>query len=405
MKGVAVICLILCIGAYSAETSKSNLSTGLQMIEAAKSAAENFFGSKKSLGSLLDIIKDVPLEEKDKPKPNVIVNLPDGKIELTIDLSHKETSESVDGDYNMVKFRSAIDQIKEQLVPIVQMQLEFNNSNQDKDVDEKEEALEFNRKVIMFASNLYHSQDTIKRDIVILDTNLEHLKDPSFRICDFYFNGSCKDLEYKIYKEQEASLEEARKNYLLERSKLMWNAADAKKFLTMLSNNFDKLFNYHEKLLYYYNTKQNNREELTSIDEQVLDKLKLIFALRIRIAENIQFILREIDAFAEYKDTFQHIFDSSVEKAEDIQIEEEVTTTEVTHDSGINDEEYFKTKEQQTKDDTIQISIEQSLASGKIKMQDITDTSMADRIISNPLLKSATGDNGLDGQLEGNRII
>jgi len=384
MKGVVFVCLMLCVHLRAAEADEDNRSIGLKMIEAAKSAASNLLGNKKSIKSILDMFRGSAEEPDDKPRPNVVVNSAEGKIELTIDLDKKETSESVDSKYTMDHFKNALAQIKEQLVALVQMQKDFEDSRPKGDEDDRDRALEFNHKVVRFAIGMYPSQDIVKRDIVILETNLAYLKEPSFRVCDFYFDGHYRMLENRIYKEGEPVMDEAKKKYLLERSKLMWNIADAKKFITMMSSNFDGLFSFHQKLMFYYNMKKNNREDLKSIDEDVVDSLEAMFTLRVHIAENLQFILREIDAFEEYKDNFQQIFEDADQKAEAAQLHQSSI-----QDSGINDEEYFKAREKQAKEDTMQISIEENLATGKITMEDITDADMADRIISNPLLGEA----------------
>lgn len=384
MKGMVALCLSICLHAYASVEINETQSLGLKMIEAAKSAAENFVNNKKSIGTLLDIFKDNDIPEDDtKPKPNVVVDSPEGKIELTIDLTHKELNEYVDNDYTMKHFRSAVFDIKERLIPIANMEAYYAVNNQRAHDEDDDYPAEFNKKTYWLTNEMYHSQDPIKRNIVVLETNLAHLKDPDFRMCDFYFKGHYRATENKIYKSTDESLQEFKKEYLLERSEIMWNVADARKFIEALTSNFNGLFNSHHKILLIYNTKSNNRQSLKSIDDDIVEHLEAIFRLRVKIAENLQLILREIDAFEGHKDAFQKIFDDAERKIENIQLQEKVK-----EDQGINAEQYFKTKEKQVKDDSMQLKIEEELAEGTITMEHITDADMADRIITKPLLKS-----------------
>ena len=402
MKGVALLCVILCAQVLAAAADESSKSLGLKMIQAAQSAAKSFMSNKAPIKSVLDFFKKDEID--DKPKPNVVLSSAEGKLEFTIDLSHKEVSTSVDGRYAMPSFRSAMDSIKNQLVPIAQMELELHAEHANRtDVDARENAVELNHKIAKFAAELYHAQDAIKRDLVVLETNLGQLKDSSFRVCDFYFNGYYRDLENRIYKLNEPGLAAARKNYLLQRSKLLWNVADAVKFVAMMSSNFEGLFSFHKKMLFYYNTARNRRDALNTLDESVLDDLNSIFALRVHIAENLDFILREIDAFKEYKDEFQHIFDN----AEHVEVEEpvEVQQVQAPVEDDFNAEQYFREKEQKAKNDTMQIAIEESLAKGDITMDEITDVDMADKIISSPLLNSLSLTSAPDSRQSGFGII
>ena len=261
-------------------------------------------------------------------------------------------------------FKSSIHDIKDRLTPLVNLESYYTINNQrlyNKDDDDF--PLELNKKTYWMVNELYQSQDPIRRDIMVLHTNLMNLRDPDFRVCDFYFNGHYRTTENKIYINNFEHLEELKKDYLLEKSQIMWNVADALKFTNSLESDMNVLFDLHHKLFQVFSSKASNSVDLKRVDDDALDYLEGMFKVRVKIAESLQLILREVNEFEGHKDNFQRIFNDA--EKEDKQAIIKVKQIE---DSGVNPEEYFKSKEKETKDKSIQLDIEEKLASGQIKI-------------------------------------
>lgn len=364
--------------------------SSMRMIDVLKSAGENLINNRKSIVSLLDIFKDgEEILEEDDSKPNVVIDSPDGRIELKIDLSRKEVNEYVDSDYNMVHFKSAVNDIKTRLAPIADMEAFFMiNKAQLREDETGEYRAELNRKTYWMVNELYHSQDPIQRDIIVLDTNLTKLKDPDFRICDFYFKGQYRTTENRIYQAIDEDLQDRKNEYLLKRSEIMWNISDAKEFTGMMRSNVKALFETHHNLLLHFNTRVANGDGLKDLEDEVVNDLEEMFKYRVKIAENIQLILREINAFEDYRSNFQQFFEDAEKEIGNID-----SPTNNYQDTGFNAEEYFRSKQKEAKDKSMQLAIEEKLASGDISMSDIEEPELADKIMSEPLLTSQPFEN------------
>ena len=377
------------------------LATGQKMIEAAQSALKSFVANKSPISAMLDVIKQEDLAiEGQKPKPNVVVNSPEGKIALTIDLTHKELGESVDSRYAMPEFRRALASLSSALAPIDRLQKELSyDKQQANDDSDGVSALAFNRKISLFVGRLYRSQDTIKRDLIILETNLANLRLSAFRASEFYFSGYYSDLEQRIIGGTEPILADARQKYMALRARLMLNVGDASRFVKLMNSKFRDLFDMHKQLMYYYNTADAGRGDMKKLDQGVLAKLDVIINRKISIKEQLDFILREINEFEKYRPQFKDVFDTA-ETTEESPMAVKVVEQSVVKREVSNIEDFFKKKEQQEKLDSMQLAIEKKLAKGEIKMEDITDTDMANRIIMTPLLKSKTGiETGAEGSV------
>ena len=385
MKGISIIYMSLLVSNMAAADLEEVQRSGLNMTNTIKSITNNLFNNMKSITDSLNIgdNEDLPSEE-DYTKSNVVVDSSDGKIELNIDISHKELSEYLDSDYKLKYFRSAIHDIKERLLPIMNMETFYTLNNQRINGEHDEDfALELNKRIYWMVGELYYSQDPLKRNVVVLETNLNHLKDPEFRVSDFYFRGQYKSTENIIYQSNDESLQSFRKEYMLKKSQIMWNVADALKFAALLDKEIADLFALHHKIFVMYSTKAENRLDLKSLDDDMLDNVESLFDLRVKIVENIQLILSNINNFETYKAAFQKIFDEAEKR-----IRPKKEKAKRVEEPGINPEEYFKTKEQEIKDKSMQVTVEEKLNGGEIEMPDIGDGKLADNIITEPLLKA-----------------
>ena len=296
----------------------------------------------------------------------------------------------------MKYFKNAIKDIRERLNPLVDMETFYSLNNQRiHDSNDIDYPLEFNKRTYWMIGELYYSEDAINRDIVILNTNLNYLQGSDFNISNFYFGGQYIDLENMVIQGKNPVVIGLKKSYTLEKSQIMWNIADAKRIIKLLNINISNLFLFHKKMYYTYNSKDNNKQNIQDINEDVEDGLLGMFKLRIKIAENLQYIFKEISEFENHIEFFKNLFESIQ------QLLQVSPNTQNVSNNGPNAESHFSQQEADDSQKTMKYTIEQKLINGDIQMANITDPQIANDIMTHPLSTDSTN-SGISNQNNSN---
>ena len=296
-----------------------------------------------------------------------------GDMTLTVDLLKRHVDNHIDRDHNMIHFRTAINDILLKLSPIIKVETFYTmNKSRMGDEDGAFEA-ELGRQIWWMVNQMYRNEDDLKKDVVILMSNADFIKNPNFKLGQFYFGHKYDKTEEMIYFVKDPRVENVNQEYRELRDVVVGKANEIEDLVKLLDETFQAFYDVHQKILSTYNEKIMRAEKMTEIEAETLAQLNQLFEQRAKIVDTTQMILRESLTFDNKKDDLKKIF----EKAELIVS----GVNSKLEGDGFNDEEYFEKRYEESKQRAIENKVKTELENGQIEMSDIKDVDLASKLL------------------------
>lgn len=232
-------------------------------------------------------------------------------------LLSKAQQKYLEKDYRMALSKASVDDIIESLSPIVQLENEINDYKSLEGTSERlVSVVSVNQRIYTRVNGLYNQRTTLKKDLLVLSQNLDHLRRSDFDLAGFYFSGQFSQEITFLGKRPDAETAQlynifvAQKDVFVDRLNQMQTVYDQfNRDLADIFANCDDIFSTYLAL-------QKRAQLANTFPEEVDNKLAKLFELRRDFAEQLLIYQASLDNIRRQKELFLSVLEATEEVEE-----------------------------------------------------------------------------------------